>query len=79
MPRSWDYTLWPSRQPPQLEGPGWDMLEDVLARVLMVWLACLGIRKRKYKNTELLAVGWVSTYLSWHGLTASCVTIVASI
>ena len=34
-----------------------------LGGVLMVWLACLGIRKRKYKNTELLAVGWVSTHI----------------
>ena len=34
-----------------------------LGGLLIVWLAALGIRKRKYKNTELQAVGWVSTHI----------------
>ena len=34
-----------------------------LGGLLIIWLACLGIRKRKYKNTELRAVGWVSTHI----------------
>ena len=34
-----------------------------LGGLLIVWLAALGIRKRKYKDTELQAVGWVSTHI----------------
>ena len=34
-----------------------------LSGLIIVWLACLGIRKRKYKDTELRAVGWVSTHV----------------
>ena len=34
-----------------------------LGGLLILWLACLGIRKRQYKDTELRAVGWVSTHI----------------
>ncbi len=34
-----------------------------LSALIVVWLACLGIRKRKYRDTEVQAVGWVSIHV----------------
>jgi len=34
-----------------------------LSALIVLWLACLGIRKRKYRDTEVQAVGWVSIHV----------------